>query len=223
MTLKSKGLTTFLVSFLLGTLYSALIGLISHLLRTPFIAWPILTTLFWFSLWRFNLLRFLGYLAVLPVSILAFEIVRTIIYPTIYASRHMFLDRSHYIPGVRIAMSQNNQIPPVADRYGWGLNEILIGKDGFRADPDTDQGNPERCGLVLIGDSMIYGSGLPYSDTLRPQLAKMGADAAVIVYDRTRRIGRVVEGPWGTWSSRPVYGRKIVAVAIRYRGERDNY
>jgi hypothetical protein len=53
----------------------------------------------------------------------------------------------------------------------------LIGKDGFRADPETGEGNPERCRHVLVGDSMIYGSGLPYGQTLRPVLRKMGLAA----------------------------------------------
>lgn len=170
---------TFLVSFLLGTLYAALIGLISHALWTPFIAWPILTALLWFSLWRFNLLRFSGYLAVPPVAILVFEVVRTTIYPTPYAYRYVSLDRSHYVPGVHIVAPKNEEIPNMPDRYGWNLKEVLIGEDGFRADPDTGAGNPKRCGLILIGDSMIYGAGLAYPDTLGPQLAKMGADACV--------------------------------------------
>jgi hypothetical protein len=59
------------------------------------------------------------------------------------------------------------------------VTAIHIGEDGFRADPETGRGNPPRCREVLIGDSMIYGSGLPYSDTLRPVLAKMGVDACV--------------------------------------------
>jgi hypothetical protein len=32
---------------------------------------------------------------------------------------------------------------------------------------------------VIIGDSMIYGSGLPYSETLRPVLARMGRETCV--------------------------------------------
>jgi len=178
MTSKLKGLMAFLVSFLLGTLYAALIGLISHALWTPFIAWPILTAMLWYLFWRFNLLRFSGYLAILPVSILAFEIARSIMHPTAYAFRYLSLDRSHYIPGTRVVTSQKD-LAPEEDNYGGKSRETLIGKDGFRADPSTGQDNPERCGLVLIGDSMIYGAGLPYSDTLRPMLAAMGADACV--------------------------------------------
>jgi hypothetical protein len=52
-------------------------------------------------------------------------------------------------------------------------------EDGFLAHPETEQGNPTRCHEVLIGDSMIYGLGLPYAHTLRPVLQKMNVDACV--------------------------------------------
>jgi hypothetical protein len=76
-----------------------------------------------------------------------------------------------------------------------------------------------------VGHVYIEPSGKPpveeIEQAIRAETAKLGGDAAVIVFDRTNRIGRVVEGPW--WDRRvyPVYGRKIVAVAIRYRGERE--
>lgn len=178
MRLKSKGLIAFLASLPLGVLYFALIGLISRALWSAFIAWPIITLVLWIAFWKFNLLRFSAYLAVLPVSILAFEIVRSIVHPIPYAHRYMSLDRSHYIPGTRVVASQKG-IVPKPDSYGRGSEETLIGKDGFRADPNTGQGNPDRCDLVLIGDSMVYGSGLRYSDTLRPVLAAMGANACI--------------------------------------------
>jgi len=76
-----------------------------------------------------------------------------------------------------------------------------------------------------LGEIFLEPSGSPSVEemeaAIRTEAAKMGADAAVIVYDRTRRIGRVVEGPWWARSSHPIYGRKIVAVAIRYKAERD--
>jgi hypothetical protein len=49
------------------------------------------------------------------------------------------------------------------------------------------------------------------------EAAKLGADAAVLVYDKTKRIGAVYQGPWWARSSHAVYGRRIVAVAIHYR------
>lgn len=172
-----RAVVIFLVSCLLATLYAAMAGLISHPVRTPLILWPIFLACLWFAFSNFNLLRFTGYVAVLPVSVLAFEIVRTILQPPIYAYRLVALDRSHYMPGTRISMSQDPTSVP--DSAGWGMKETVIGEDGFRADPDTGKGNSERCSYVLIGDSMIYGSGLRYADTLRPVLASMGVDACV--------------------------------------------
>ena len=76
-----------------------------------------------------------------------------------------------------------------------------------------------------IGHVFIEPSGSPsveeMEQAIRAEAAKLGADAAVIVLDRTRRIGRVYEGPWWDRRSFPIYGRKIVAVAIRFRGERE--
>jgi hypothetical protein len=46
--------------------------------------------------------------------------------------------------------------------------------------------------------------------------AKMGADAVVIVADRTMLMGGVAMGPWWGRQLDPVYGRVIVGVAIRY-------
>jgi hypothetical protein len=43
----------------------------------------------------------------------------------------------------------------------------------------------------------------------------LGADAAVLVYDKFKRVGTAYQGPWRGRSSYAVYGRKIVAVAIR--------
>jgi hypothetical protein len=52
---------------------------------------------------------------------------------------------------------------------------------------------------------------------LREEAATLGAEAAVVVRDSTRRVGTFVTGPWWSRSHTPVYGRVIVAVAIRYR------
>jgi hypothetical protein len=51
---------------------------------------------------------------------------------------------------------------------------------------------------------------------LRQAAAKMGADAVVIVADRTMLMGGVAMGPWWGRQLNPVYGRVIVGVAIRY-------
>ncbi len=50
----------------------------------------------------------------------------------------------------------------------------------------------------------------------RQAAAKMGANAVVIVADRTERMGGMVTGPWWGRQYDPVYGRVIIGVAIRY-------
>jgi hypothetical protein len=52
---------------------------------------------------------------------------------------------------------------------------------------------------------------------LRKAAAKMGADAAVVVYDRTQTTGAYVTGPWWGRSVQTVQGRVIIAVAIKYK------
>jgi hypothetical protein len=52
---------------------------------------------------------------------------------------------------------------------------------------------------------------------LRVAAAKMGADAAVVVYDHTQVTGAVVTGPWYGRSVQQITGRVIVAVAIKYQ------
>jgi hypothetical protein len=54
---------------------------------------------------------------------------------------------------------------------------------------------------------------------LRHAAAKMGADAIVIVFDRTEVTGALVSGSWHGGSIQRVTGRVIVGVAIKYTGE----
>lgn len=76
-----------------------------------------------------------------------------------------------------------------------------------------------------IGHVFIEPTGHPpveeIEQAIRAETARLGGDAAVIVLDRTNRIGRVYEGPWWDRRAYPVFARKIVAVAIRFRGERE--
>lgn len=71
-----------------------------------------------------------------------------------------------------------------------------------------------------LGEVFLQPSGRPpvaeMEQALRTEAAKLGADAVVVVYDKFKRIGTVIQGPWWARSSYPVYGRTIVAVAIRY-------
>jgi hypothetical protein len=168
MRISAKGLGVFVLSLLMGTLYAGFMGLIFRSQAAPLLSWPIWIGLFWLAFHKFALLRFTGFIAVLPVSLLVFEVVRSVRYPGTSADRHRSLDRSHYTPGLE---ARNPELS--------GAKEILIGRDGFRADPETGRGNPERCRFVLIGDSMIYGTGLAYPFTLGPVLADMGLPACV--------------------------------------------
>ena len=174
---KLKELSSFLIAFLLGTLYAGFLGLVTYPLRASLISWPIWIILLWLMIRKFNWLRIAIYLGLIPLSLLAFEIVRTVKQPPIYAFQLLALDRSHYTPSTRVI----NRKPPSTDSEAAAsmVSETLIGADGFRADPETGKGNPARCQNVLIGDSMVYGSGLPYSATLGPVLAAMGTDACV--------------------------------------------
>lgn len=52
---------------------------------------------------------------------------------------------------------------------------------------------------------------------LKTEAARLGANAAVVVQDRTRRIGTSVSGTWWVRYHTPIYARQIVAVAIRYQ------
>ncbi len=52
---------------------------------------------------------------------------------------------------------------------------------------------------------------------LQKEAAKLGADAAVVVCDKTQVTGAVVQGPWWGRSVEAVQGRVVIAVAIKYQ------
>jgi len=54
---------------------------------------------------------------------------------------------------------------------------------------------------------------------LRTAAARMGADAIVIVYDRTEVTGAMLVGPWYGRSVQQIVGRVVVGVAIKYTGD----
>jgi hypothetical protein len=53
---------------------------------------------------------------------------------------------------------------------------------------------------------------------LKNAAAKLGANAVVIVYDRTQVTGAMVSGPWYGRSVQQIEGRVIIGVAIRFTG-----
>ncbi len=54
-------------------------------------------------------------------------------------------------------------------------------------------------------------------DAVRKEAAKLGADAAVVVYDKTQVVGAQVVGGWLNRSIETIQGRVIVAIAIKYQ------
>jgi len=54
--------------------------------------------------------------------------------------------------------------------------------------------------------------------SLRNAAAKMGADAVVIVSDRTQVTGAIVTGPWFGRTVQQTTGRVVGGVAIKYTG-----
>jgi hypothetical protein len=76
-----------------------------------------------------------------------------------------------------------------------------------------------RIGEVFLSPS-ASADAARIETALRREAAKLGADAAVVVRDRTKRVGTYVSGGWWVRHHSPVYGREIVAVAIRYQGAR---
>ncbi len=172
-----RRLQLILLAAVIGTAYALMAATISAQLSGVFIAWPINVVILWILFEKFNLLRFTGFILVPPALLLGFQYYWSVVHPGSVADRYTAYDRSHYVPGTRVKAERYNQKDP--DAAGWNVAEILIGKDGFRADPDSGRGNPESCKYVLIGDSMIYGSGLVYAETLGPVLTEMGLQACV--------------------------------------------
>ena len=74
-----------------------------------------------------------------------------------------------------------------------------------------------RLGEVRAEPSSEDVSAVKIEEALRKGAAKMGANAAVVVYDRTQVTGAYVTGPWYGRSVESVEGRIIIAVAIRYQ------
>lgn len=84
-----------------------------------------------------------------------------------------------------------------------------------------------RGGEVKLGEVIVDASINPAPDVsvieakLRQGGAQLGADAVVLVHDRTHRAGTVVTGPWWGRTATPVEERMVVAVAIKYKTPRE--
>ena len=74
---------------------------------------------------------------------------------------------------------------------------------------------------VRLGEVQVQPSSdsVPVTEieaALRKAAAKMGADAAVVVYDKTQITGAFVTGPWWGRQVQTIQGRVIIAVTIKY-------
>jgi len=74
-----------------------------------------------------------------------------------------------------------------------------------------------RLGEVTAQPSSDSVSAVEIEAALRKAAAKMGADAAVVVYDKTQTTGAYVTGPWWGRQVQTIQGRVIIAVAIKYQ------
>jgi len=73
-----------------------------------------------------------------------------------------------------------------------------------------------RLGEVRAEPSDESVSAAKIEEALRKAAAKLGAEAAVVVYDHTQVTGAYVTGPWYGRSIETIQGRVVIAVAIRY-------
>ena len=82
---------------------------------------------------------------------------------------------------------------------------------------------PKDVPVVKLGEVIVDASIDPQPKigeieaAIRKGAAQMGADAAVLVYDRSQVMGAVYMGPWWAPSMSPVRDRLVVAVAIRHK------
>ncbi len=74
-----------------------------------------------------------------------------------------------------------------------------------------------RLGEVRAEPSSEEVSAAKIEVALRTAAAKLGADAAVVVYDQTQVTGAYVTGPWYGRSIQDIEGRVVIAVAIKYQ------
>ena len=75
-----------------------------------------------------------------------------------------------------------------------------------------------RLGEVTVQPSSDSVPVAEIEAALQKAAAKMGAAAAVVVYDKTQTTGAYVTGPWWGRQVQTIQGRVIIAVAIHYTG-----
>jgi hypothetical protein len=76
----------------------------------------------------------------------------------------------------------------------------------------------DRLGEIMVDASVDPAPPIAEVEhKLTRAAAKLGADAVVVVYDRIQPVGAYVTGPWWGRSVESISGRKLIAVAIRFR------
>jgi hypothetical protein len=112
-----------------------------------------------------------------------------------------------------------------------GCNTVSISTKQYLGGPRFGPSDPARIEIlrteptrpnVKIGEVQAQPSSdsIPVEEIeteLRKGAAKLGADAVVVVYDKTQVVGAVVNGPWWGRSVSTITGRVIIAVAIKYQ------
>ena len=74
-----------------------------------------------------------------------------------------------------------------------------------------------RLGEVKAEPSSEDVDARKIEEAIRKEAAKLGADAAVVVYDHTQIMGEIVSGPWVGRTITPMEERVVIAVAIKYQ------
>ena len=110
-----------------------------------------------------------------------------------------------------------------------GCNTVSIQSTSYLGTPNYPPTDPASVEIlqtaptkphVRLGEITAEPSGNPTKEEIQQKLqvaaAKMGANAVVIVSDRTQIMGGVVTGGWYDRQISAVEGRVITGVAIRY-------
>jgi hypothetical protein len=114
-----------------------------------------------------------------------------------------------------------------------GCNTVSINSNQYLGVPPYPPSNPAqiqilrqeptrpnvRLGEVRAEPSSDSVSAQKIEAAMRNAAAKMGADAIVILYDRTEVTGAMIVGPMYGRSVQPTVGRVVVGVAIKYTGD----
>ena len=116
---------------------------------------------------------------------------------------------------------------------GTGCSTVSVSTNQYLGIPAYPPTNPASVEILRteplrpherLGEITLEPQGDPpvtkIEEKMREAAAKMGANAAVLVVDRTMRMGAVVTGGWYGRQISPNFQRVIIAVAIKYTDQR---